>query len=158
MELRSLVKVTLSGSGGTWAQTVWFLDCVVPLVVCFQLAQAASAGLLLFLAWCSATVFVPSTLHFIRSPISVDFGLWNCPVWRLWKTHSSWSLYLEVTHFSGSLQHIFSYQQFLIFWGLCTLWISIVLPTENCIYMCRFAYSFLGSQVSWKPVSLYLPD
>ena len=64
MELRSLVKVTLSGNGGTWAQAVWFLDHVVPLVVCFQLAWAASAGLLLFLAWCSAS-FCPqhSPLH-----------------------------------------------------------------------------------------------
>lgn len=39
-----LVKVTLSGSGGTWGQAVWFLDRVVPLVMCFQLAWEASAG------------------------------------------------------------------------------------------------------------------
>ena len=40
----SLVKVTLSGSGGTWVQAVWSLDRVVPLVMCFQLAREASGG------------------------------------------------------------------------------------------------------------------
>lgn len=64
-------------SGGTWALVVWFLDCVLPSVMCFQLAWAATAVSDVLAGMMLCHSFGPQFPFPTLYTISLSFGLWS---------------------------------------------------------------------------------